>query len=306
MKKSILTLIVLSSLLFSCKKEPISGPVNEPKATAGLQKNGPKTKKARAFGEPIFGKNTLPPEITIVTTVILDSTEFNPKEYNAISNASLILDMKDSDKEEYSKIKGGKLELELLSFNPKTGEMKFGSKLLEFKYLFPEKSYTALGTLTLNYSYSKEKENGNGSVIVKEKTEKESYNLGDIELITPRLGKPFLIEITRAKDGKIFSYLMYASGLKEIDALFNELVEFKAGMAKMNAKELSKIPNGLEEINPYYNVKNLHLVSIESDVIVIGKGSNPKTPWYYDPSWASFGIGTRSTASIANNKAELL
>lgn len=306
MKKSILLLTVFSILLSSCKKEPIAGPVNEPQKITGLQRNGPKTKKARAFGEPIFGKNTLPPELTIVTTVILDSTEFKAKEYNAISDASLSMEIDEVDKEEFSKIKGGKLELELLSFNPKTGEMKFGSKLLEFKYLFPEKRYTALTTLTLNYSYSKEKENGNGSVTVKEKTEKESYNLGDIELVTPRLGKPFLIEITRAKDGKIFSYLMYASGLKEIDALFNDLAEFKAGKAKMNAKELSKVPAGLEEINPYYNIKNLHLASIESDSILIGKGSNPKTPWYYDPSWAAFGIGTRSTTSTASNKAELL
>lgn len=304
MKKSILVLTVFSILLSSCKKEPITGPVNEQQKTTGLQKSGPKTKKARAFGEPIFGKNTLPPELTIVTTVILDSTEFKAKEYNAISDASLSLDIENVDKDEFSKIRGGKLELELLSFNPKTGEMKFGSKILEFKYLFPEKSYAALGTLTLNYSYSKEKENGSGTV--KEKMEKESYNLGDIELITPRLGKPFLIEITRAKDGKIFSYLMYASGIKEIDALFNDLVEFKKGMAKVNAKELSKVPAGLEEINPYYNVKNLHLVSIESDSIIIGKGSNPKTPWYYDPSWAAFGIGTRSTASITSHKAELL
>lgn len=140
----------------------------------------------------------------------------------------------------------------------------------------------------------------------KEKTTEEIYNLGDLSLVTPRLGKPFLVEITRTSDAKLFSFLMYASSVKEIDVLFNDLVEFKKGMAKFNVKELKTIPTGLEEINPYYNVKNLHLVAIESDKTRIGTGSNPSIPWTYDSSFASFGYGTRSTASQANNKAELL
>lgn len=305
MKKSILTIIVLGSLLSSCKKEANIGSINEKQSTT-LQKSGPKTKKARAFGEPIFGKNALPPEVSISTTVILDPTEFAPGEYDAISGASLYLDPEESQKEEFSKIKGGRIALDLLSYNPKTGEMKFASPLLEFKYLFPEKKYTALGTLTLEYTYSKEKEKKNGELVSKEKTTKESYNLGDLTFVTPRLGKPFLVEITRTSDAKMFSFLIYASSIKEIDVLFNDLVEFKKGMAKFNAKELKTIPTGLEEINPYYNVKNLHLVAIESDKTRIGSGSNPSIPWTYDPFFASFGYGTRATASQANNKAELL
>lgn len=308
MRKTILALSALGVLSASCKKESLNQRYNNPNGTGQFQKkgaNGPKTKKARAFGEPIFGKNTLPPEVTIVTTVILDSTEFKPREYQAINGASLTLDIADQDKVEFSKIKGGKVELELLSYNPKTGEMKFGSKLLEFKFLFPEKAYTATGALTLNYLYTKEKEQGNGTIINKEKHESETYNLGDISLVTPRMGKPFLVEITRAKDGKIFSYLMYASGLKEIDALFNDLTGFKT-LAKMNAKELSKVPAGLEEINPYFNVKNLHLVSIESDNLTIGRGSNPDKSWAFDSAWAHFGIGTRSSSASASSKAELL
>lgn len=312
MKKIILAVCVLAISLSSCKKEANIKPSSSTETNSNpLLKlsgryNGPKTKKARAFGEPIFGKNTLPPEVSIVTTVVLDPAEFTADEYASISGARLYLYPEVGQTEEFSKIKDKEIALDLLSYDPKTGEMKFTSPLLEFKNLFPEKSYTAQGNLVLQYTNTIEKEKKNGTIVSKEKTTEEIYNLGDLSLITPRLGKPFLVEITRTSDAKLFSFLMYASSVKEIDLLFNDLVEFKKGMAKFSAKELKTIPAGLEEINPYYNVKNLHLVAIESDKTRIGAGSNPSIPWTYDPSFASFGIGTRSTASQANNKAELL
>lgn len=312
MKKIILALCVLAISLSSCKKEANIKPSTSTETNSNSllklsgRYNGPKTKKARAFGEPIFGKNTLPPEVTISTTVVLDPAEFTTDEYAAISGARLYLYPEVGQTEEFSKIKDKEIVLDLLSYNPKTGEMKFASPLLEFKNLFPEKSYTAQGNLVLVFTYTIEKEKKNGTVVSKEKTTEEIYNLGDLSLVTPRLGKPFLVEITRTSDAKMFSFLMYASSVKEIDALFNDLVEIKKGMAKFSAKELKTIPTGLEEINPYYNVKNLHLVSIESDVTHIGTGSNPSIPWAYDASYASFGSGTRRSAGAAHHKADLL
>lgn len=198
-----------------------------------------------------------------------------------------------------------------------TGMVYFENKEQQFSLLFPENSYDiAAAQLKLRYQTRINETKVNGLEDIFKATSRirpgdaTAFGDGTIEivyepLIRVRAGNPYRVDVFNPANGVTTPFIMYAADAKYIQYLFDNSKQ--AGKAKLSITSVKEV-EGLPEVQCFFNVETLQLISLESkEFIFCTFGDKP--PLNDDEDGGVFkqdGRGTRSSTSTAQTKPQLL
>lgn len=320
--KKIFLLAATVALLTACTREPLFEMRELSNEAAKAKKLKEEVNVAKAIQWKIEPVSSNPLRFRTVLSLQLNNWDKLKKEASKANWNYLQLSVEGTpitidSKEEFSQPTNNKFTLLFNRIDLETGIVYFENKEQAFSLLFPENSYAlASARLLVKYQTRINDAKVNGLEEIFKATARikpgdvtaygiEEPTIVHEPIIRVRMGNPYRVDVFNPANGITTGFVMYAADPKYIQYLFDNSKQ--AGKGKLTILPI-KETKGLPEVQCYFNVETLQLISLESkDFVFCSFGDKPPLGGDEDGGVAKQdGRGTRSSTSTAQTKPSLL